>query len=119
MRLLWSIQAIVRSTTHLLGKTWKPLGGSSFCQSTATPSSAHSLAQAINTSSGGGLLRTLHQIHAPSQGLLYPICTLALSSVASVHPQVTEERECSVGSSQERLDPLVIHHFCAVDLGFE
>src|SRR5918994_5526892 len=45
--LLWSIQAIVRSTTHLLGKTWKPSGGSSFCQSTFTPSLAHSLAQAI------------------------------------------------------------------------
>src|SRR5918993_1613865 len=45
--LLWLIQENVRSTTHLLGKTWKPSGGSSFCQSTATPSLAHSLAHAI------------------------------------------------------------------------
>ena len=52
--LFWSIQENVRSTTHLLGKTWKPLGGSRFCQSTAAPSLAHSLAQVINTSSGAG-----------------------------------------------------------------
>src|SRR5918995_3996553 len=45
--LFWSIQAIVRSTTHLLGKTKKPLGGISFCQSASTPSLAHSLAHAI------------------------------------------------------------------------
>jgi len=39
--LLWSIHENVRSTTHLLGNTWKPLGSSSFCQSTATTSLAH------------------------------------------------------------------------------
>src|SRR5215208_1183548 len=54
--LCWSIQAIVRSTTHLLGNTTKPLGGNSSCQSTATPSLAHSLAHLINTSSGAGFL---------------------------------------------------------------
>ena len=32
----------------------KPLGGNSLCQSTTTPSLAHSLAHAINTSSGAG-----------------------------------------------------------------
>jgi hypothetical protein len=54
---LCSIQAIVRvrSTTQLLGNTTNPLGGNSFCQSTATPSLAHSLAHAIITSSGAGL----------------------------------------------------------------
>src|SRR5215216_4338145 len=52
--LCWSIQAIVRSTTHLRGSTTKPLGGNSLCQSTATPSLAHSLAHAINTSSAAG-----------------------------------------------------------------
>jgi hypothetical protein len=52
--LCWSIQAIVCSTTHLLGNTTKPLGGNSLRQSTATPSLAHSLAHAINTSSGAG-----------------------------------------------------------------
>jgi hypothetical protein len=52
--LFWSIQAIVRSTTHLLGNTKKPLGGISFCQSAFTPSLAHSLAHAISTSSGAG-----------------------------------------------------------------
>src|SRR5215211_9428662 len=51
-----SIHAIVRSTTHLLGSTTKPLGGNSFCQSTATPSLAHSFAHLINTSSGAGFL---------------------------------------------------------------
>src|SRR5215208_2924822 len=54
MLLFFSIQENVRSTTHLLGKTWKPSGGSSFCQSTATPSLAHSLAQDINSSLGAG-----------------------------------------------------------------
>src|SRR5215204_924575 len=53
--LLWSIQAIVRSTTHLRGSTWKPLGGMSFSQSSATPSLAHSLTHALSTSSGAGL----------------------------------------------------------------
>jgi hypothetical protein len=52
--LFWSIQAIVRSTTHLRGSTWKPLGGMILFQSTFTPSLAHSLAQAINTFSGAG-----------------------------------------------------------------
>ena len=37
-----------------LGKTTKPLGGISFCQSAFTPSLAHSLAHAISTSSGAG-----------------------------------------------------------------
>ncbi|HET7272527.1 MAG TPA: hypothetical protein VFI90_15750, partial [Rubrobacter sp.] len=35
--------------------TTNPCGGMSFCQSTATPSLAHSLAHAINTSLGAGL----------------------------------------------------------------
>src|SRR5919107_1653182 len=52
--LFCSIQAIVRSTTHLRGSTRKPLGGNSFCQSTATPSLAHSPAHLIITSSGAG-----------------------------------------------------------------
>src|ERR687890_1026479 len=39
----------VRSTTHLLGNTLKPLGGSSCSQSMATPSLAHSLAHALIT----------------------------------------------------------------------
>jgi hypothetical protein len=89
--LLWSIQAIVRSTTHLLGKTWKPSGGSSFCQSTAprllwpTPqptSSEHPF--------GGGLSGTLHQIHTPPQRPLHPILALVLSCVTCVQPQVPE-----------------------------
>src|SRR5215208_4846920 len=49
-------QAIVLSTTHRLGSTRKPSGGSSFSQSTATPSLAHSLAHAINTSFAAGFL---------------------------------------------------------------
>ena len=46
--------SVVRSTTHLLGNTKKPLGGNSLCQSTATPSLSHSLAHAKSTSSGAG-----------------------------------------------------------------
>src|SRR5215210_6758142 len=42
------------STTHLRGKTWKPLGAMSFSQSRATPSLAHSSAHALSTSSGAG-----------------------------------------------------------------
>jgi hypothetical protein len=65
--LFWSIQVNVRSTTHLLGKTWRPLGGSSFCQSTAAPSLAYSLAQVINTSSGAGFRgrSTSSTLHPP------------------------------------------------------
>ena len=32
---------------------------------------------------------------------------------------MTEARECLVGSFKEHLDPLVVHHFRAVDPGFE
>src|SRR5215217_3777120 len=38
----------------LLGSTTRPLGGIIFCQSTLTPSLAHSLAHAISTFSGAG-----------------------------------------------------------------
>jgi hypothetical protein len=38
-------QAKVRSTTHLRGSTVKPRAGISFCQSTCSPSLAHSCAQ--------------------------------------------------------------------------
>src|SRR5215211_6385445 len=66
-----SIQAIVRSTTHLLGSTTKPLGGNSFCQSTATPSLAHSFVHLINTSSGAGFLWDARdELGAPAQRLL-------------------------------------------------
>ena len=54
MRLLCSIQAIVRSTTHLRGSTTKPLGGMNSSHSTLTPSLAHSAAHRISTSSGAG-----------------------------------------------------------------
>src|ERR687897_752635 len=47
--LFCSIQEDLRSTTHLLGNTRKPLGGNSFCQSRATPSLAHSLAHLTST----------------------------------------------------------------------
>src|SRR3954451_16882015 len=47
--LCWSIHESVRSTTHLLGNTTKPLGGNRLRQSTATPSLAHSLAHLIST----------------------------------------------------------------------
>jgi hypothetical protein len=43
MRRLWDIQAKDRSTIHLLGKNGLgPSSGSSFFQSTTTPSLAHS-----------------------------------------------------------------------------
>ena len=67
----------------------------------------------------GGLFRTLHQIHAPAQGLLYPVSALVLSAVARVQPQVAEARKSYIRPLQLRLDPLVIHHLGAVDLSFE
>src|SRR5829696_6995176 len=41
----------------------------------------------------GGLLRTLHELHAPAQSLLDPVGALVLSAVACVQPQVREARE--------------------------
>jgi len=60
MRRLWQSQAKVRSTTHRLGKTRKPLGGMSLCQSIFLPSLAPSSAQilAIFSGTGFGGLRT-------------------------------------------------------------
>src|SRR5918995_5867983 len=54
--LFWSIQENVLSTTHRRGNTTNPCCGMNFCQSSATPSLAHSLAQDINTSLGAGFL---------------------------------------------------------------
>src|ERR671920_2438421 len=55
---------------------------------------------------GGGLARTLHEIHTPSQSLLHPVLALVLSTVACVHPQMTQARESLLGSMQQRLDSL-------------
>lgn len=41
---------------------------------------------------GSGLPLTLDDIYAPPQGLLDPVCTLLLSAVASIHPQMREAR---------------------------
>ena len=107
------------STTHLLGSTRKPLGGKSFCQSTATPSLAHSLAHAISTSSGAafaGAPRDPRSSPGSSPPSPRP-CPLR----GSPRPATDDERrgEPLVGSPQQRLDPLVIHHLGAVDLGLE
>src|SRR5215212_519431 len=67
----------------------------------------------------GWLFRTLHEIHAPSQGLLYPVCALVLSTVARVQPQVREAGKLLVRPSQQRLDPLLVHDLCTVDLRLE
>src|ERR671916_1742375 len=60
MRRFWPSQEKVRSTTHLLGNTRKPLGGISLRQSIVSPSLAHSSAQIRAVCSGTGLggLRT-------------------------------------------------------------
>src|SRR5215213_2145458 len=50
IRRLWSIQENVRSTTHRRGRTWKPLAGNSFSQSTSTPSCLHCPAHDFRTS---------------------------------------------------------------------
>ena len=55
---------------------------------------------------GGSIARTLHELHAPAQGLLNPIATLVLSSVARVQPQMMQAREALLRSMQQRLDPL-------------
>ena len=44
---------------------------------------------------------------------------LSLPAVASIHPKMREAREQPFGVIQKRLDPLVVHHLRAVDLGFE
>jgi hypothetical protein len=65
------------------------------------------------------LARTLHQIHAPPQGLL-SAQSLPLSSVASIHPQIAEARKSRLCSMQERLDPLsksMILALCGPSLG--
>jgi site-specific DNA recombinase len=63
---------------------------------------------------GGGLFRTLHQIHAPAQGLLHPVCALVLPAVARVQPQMREAGKPLLGSMQQCLDPFVIHNLRAV-----
>src|SRR5918993_365705 len=68
---------------------------------------------------GGWLFRTLHEIHAPAQGLLDPVRALVLSTVARIEPQMREARKSLVRPPKQRLDPFVIHHLGAVDLRFQ
>ena|SRR5215217_789883 len=68
---------------------------------------------------GSGLTWTLDDIHAPPQRLPDPVGTLLLSAVAGIHPQMAEARKSRICPMQQRLDPFVIHHLGAVDLGFE
>src|SRR5215211_2673782 len=63
---------------------------------------------------GSGHSGTLEEIHAPPQCLLDPVCTLVLSAVARVQPQVRKAGKLPICSSQKRLDPLIIHHFGTV-----
>jgi hypothetical protein len=69
------------------------LGGNSFCQSTATPTLAHSLAHAMSTLFWGGLFWALEEIDAPPEGLFYPVSALVLSALARLQPQVREAGE--------------------------
>ena len=62
IRLFWPSHEKVRSTTHLLGSTLKPLGGISLCQSTSLPSLAHYCAQRLATFSGTGFLGLAHDL---------------------------------------------------------
>src|SRR5215208_4290202 len=97
--LLWSIQENVRSTTHLRGSTWKPLGGMSFSQSTFIPSLAHSLAHALSTSSGAALRARSTSSTLQPRVFSTTILALVLSTVARVQPQMTQAREsllCSI-----------------------
>src|SRR4051794_16668017 len=68
---------------------------------------------------GGGLFRTLHQIHAPAQGFLYPVRPLVLSAVTRIQPQMREAGKALVRLAQQRLDALVVHDLGAVDLRLE
>src|SRR5215217_9469556 len=97
----WSIQENVRSTTHLLGNTWKPGGGMNFCQSTATPSLAHSLAHDFRTSSGAALRgRSRRSTLHPKAFSIPSPCPCPLHRVAGVQPQMTETRESLLCSMQ-------------------
>src|SRR5215212_5492626 len=67
----------------------------------------------------GGLWWALDEFHAPAQGLFHPVGALALPSVAHLKPQVRDAGELHASSPQQGLDPLVIQHLGAHDLGFE
>jgi hypothetical protein len=54
---------------------------------------------------GSSLRWTLDDIHAPPQRLLDPVCTLLLSAVAGIHPQMREARKSPLCPIQQRLDP--------------
>src|ERR687889_839133 len=132
MRLLWEIHAKVRSTTHLRGKTRKPLGAINLCQSTSLPSLAHSCAQSLATSSGSGFrgLRTTSTLKPnASSAHLQPILVGHLGAVylglehqpLRVHQQVALSAfhllggvEAALFASHSRsLDRLGVHNACA------
>src|SRR5215208_5885684 len=51
---------------------------------------------------GGGFACSIDDLYLPAQGLLCPVCTLVLSCVTSVQPQVRKAREQSFGAIQQR-----------------
>ena len=61
-----------------------------------------------------------HYLCRPAQYLLRPVCTLAFSGVARVHPQVREALgQTILRESQQELDAFPVLDLCAVNPGFE
>jgi hypothetical protein len=60
-----------------------------------------------------------HDLCGPPQFLLYPVCSLALSGVARVQPQVRKRQVTIPRGFQQDLDALPVLDLRAVDPGFE
>jgi hypothetical protein len=111
---LWLIQAKVRSTTHLRGRTRKPRGGISLCQSTSSPSLAHSLEPtALCHLLGERLLGLAHHLHAQAHLLLCP--TPAPSLVSGLAPQVRKAPKASAHWLQKQPDAVLVWYPGAVN----
>lgn len=63
------------------------------------------------------LRSVLHYLHCPTQGSVYPLFCFAL--VPCVQPQVFQMREAIFRTLQQRLDPVAIHDFGAMNLCLE
>src|SRR5919107_1368471 len=64
--------------------------------------------------------RAFDEVYRPPQDLLYPSSAFPLlAPVTSVQPQVRKAREQLLNTIEQRLDPLLVQHFRAVNLSFE
>ena len=112
--LVMEIHAKVRSTTQRLGRTRKPLGGMSLCQSTSLPSLAHSAAQpaqrsaTFSGSAFGACAPPLRSSPSP------PRPTLCPSPGSRIDPQMRKAREASAHRLQQQPYAILVGHPGAV-----